>query len=76
MIQGADIRGRQREKLLDGLTKWLHVTERRMADALKASKDLSSYLLYQLGFRVGVRVRIILSVTTIRSLRIKMREMP
>ena len=36
MIEGKRSRGKQREKMLDGLTKWLYVV--RVTDALKATR--------------------------------------
>ena len=37
IIEGKRSRGKQREKMLDGLTKWRKV--RRVTEALKATRD-------------------------------------
>ena len=39
--EGKRSRGNQREKMLDGLTKWLKV--RRVTEALKATRDRGSW---------------------------------
>ena len=41
MIKGKRSRGKQQEKMLDGLTKWLK--EGRVTEALKAMKDRDAW---------------------------------
>ena len=41
MIEGKRIRGKQREKMLDGLTKWLKVG--RETEELKATRDRDAW---------------------------------
>ena len=54
MIGGKRSKGKQREKILDGLTKWLRVG--RVAETLKATSDRDAWkvmVTYDVGVPIG-----------------------